>query len=236
MLQQPVPKVKPREFLYHIHYLRGLAIILIVAYHCHSSLPWSGKIEIAQRTWLSFIAHGTVVFVFISGYLFEHVFVTNFSYKPYLLKKLKYIILPYLIFSVPTIIDELFFAEYALWKTEFYLELPNFAKVFYLILTGKHFGPYWFIPMIAMIFLISPLLVYLDQKKYFYQIIFPVLFGTTLFLFQYGHETNLFVSFVYFLPVYIFGMFVRKYNQDFTRYKRPVFIISVVDLGRRLET
>ena len=219
-----------KKFLNQIHYLRGLAIIFIVGFHTFSSWKWESG-ELVERFWLSSLYHGTIIFVFISGFLFHHIFIKDFNYKNYLLKKVKFVLLPYLILSIPAIIDELLFSEMAPWKNEFYLSLPDVFKVLFLVLTGKHFGPYWFIPVIFMFFLLAPALVYFDRKGFFYKYIFPLLFVISLFTFQYGHESNPLYSFLYFLPVYILGMFSCKYyNQlmSFRRFLLPVFVVIIL--------
>src|SRR5690606_5585731 len=98
-------KKKP-VFLNYIHYLRGLAILLIVGIHCRISFPWEHKIE--ARIFESLLDNSTIIFIFISGFLFQHLFVNNFNFRKYLVKKLKFVILPYLLVSILPILDKLY--------------------------------------------------------------------------------------------------------------------------------
>ena len=82
-----------------IEYFRALAIIFIVAGHFFSigNVKTSGLFEQAIQ---NIIYGGTTLFVFISGFLLHHVFYTNFCYKLFFKKKVKVIVLPYLVFSL----------------------------------------------------------------------------------------------------------------------------------------
>ena len=76
--------VKPkREMLNYINVFRGLAILLILAGH---------TMQIGEKgSWINNIsfeifAGGTALFIFISGFLFQHLS-AKFEYKNYLSKK-----------------------------------------------------------------------------------------------------------------------------------------------------
>src|SRR5690606_16251364 len=130
--------------------------------------------------------NGTIIFVFISGFLFEHLFANNFNFKHYFDKKLKYVVGPYLLVSILPIIDKLYFEQNLRWLPEVLVDQSVLAKSFYMLITGKHFGPYWFIPMIVIFYLISPLLVWVNKPK-FYIYVFPVIFTLGLFTYKFGY-------------------------------------------------
>lgn len=200
-----------REFLPYIHSLRGLAILLIVGIHCRTSFKWeNGNAELFFE---SFLDNGTIIFVFISGFLFEHLFTRRFNFRIYLNKKLKYVIIPYLLVSILPIIDKLYFEESLRWLPPVLSNQPDVIKSLYMLVTGKHFGPYWFIPMIVIFYVISPLLVVLNNAR-FYKYIFPFIFIAGLFTYKFGFYSNTWDSFLYFLPIYLFGMFTSYYKDD----------------------
>jgi len=90
-------------FLRYIHNFRAIAILLIVAGHCVLGLTWGNyKYPLFKNLFIIILMNGTVLFVFIAGFLFQHLS-SNFSYQKYLLKKNKYVILPYIICSIPAI-------------------------------------------------------------------------------------------------------------------------------------
>ncbi|MEQ9413941.1 MAG: acyltransferase [Cyclobacteriaceae bacterium] len=197
------------KFLPYINHLRGLAIVLIVGIHCRTSFEW-GKNYYQDKFWFSLIVYGTIVFVFISGFLFQHVNKTKFKFRDYIIKKIKYVVLPYFIVSTPAIINKLYFDSPEPWQSEFYNSLSILGKYFYMICTGKHMGPFWFIPMITIVYIISPFLIYLDRSKYFYKYVFPIVFIGGLFLHDFGHNTSVVNSFLYFIPIYLLGIWSSK--------------------------
>ena len=88
------------------------------------------------------------------------------------------------------------------------------VQVAFMLITGKHFGPFWFIPMISLIYLIAPFLVYLDRNSWFYRYLFPLIILSSCFLYRFGYNSSIFESILYFLPVYIFGMWASRYRES----------------------
>src|SRR5699024_273539 len=121
------------------------------------------KNSIVELFFEATLDNGTIIFVFISGFLFEHLFAKNFNFLRYFNKKLKYVIGPYLLVSIIPILDKLYVQEQLLWLPDFLVNQPDILKALYMLITGKHFGPYWFIPMIVIFYLISPLLVWMNK-------------------------------------------------------------------------
>lgn len=196
------------RFLPYLHHFRGLAIVLIVGVHCRTSLHWPADSWINKI--LTFgLDSSTILFVFVSGFLFQHLNTNQFNSNDYIIKKLKYVILPYVLVSIPAIVDKLFFEKNAVWMTSFYQDLPLPIQAVYLLATGKHSGPFYFIPMIAIVYCLSPLLFQLQKQKSFrwIGIGIPIL---GLFTYAYGYYGNILESLLYFLPVYIFGMWASK--------------------------
>jgi probable poly-beta-1,6-N-acetyl-D-glucosamine export protein len=154
----------------------------------------------------------TILFVFISGFLFHHLHKDNLNLQSYWSKKLLYVLCPYALVSIPALIDKLFFEGDAIWMTPFYKSLSDLGKIVFLLATGKHSGPFYFIPMISLIFLLGPLLFYF-QKQRLFQWLAPILVLLGMFTFSYGYYASLAESLLYFLPVYLFGMWASK-NKD----------------------
>lgn len=212
------------DYLQYIHNLRGLAILVIVGIHCRVSFPWGDHV-LGNNVWVTLLDNGTVIFVFIAGFLFQHINHNRFNYPKYLLTKLKFVILPYVLVSIIPILDKLYIEEVNVWLPASLAEANNFLKVIYMLLTGKHFGPFWFIPMIGIFYLISPLLLLLDKPR-FYSYIFPILFLAGLFTFRFGYYSNTLDSFVHFFPVYLLGMAASRYKEFIIR--SPGWIIYMM--------
>jgi surface polysaccharide O-acyltransferase-like enzyme len=202
-------------FLTYIHNFRGIAIIFIVA--AHMFLFWDIEKEapivkiILDALW----RNGTVLFVFIAGYLFQYL-KSKYHYRTYLAKKFKFVILPYLIVSIPIILFRLFVSPPEDVYNAFpnYFEWPLIKKIIVFIVTGTHLLPFWFIPMIFIYYLISPAFVYLDAKPSLYKYFLPVLIVLSLLIDRgnRGDLHNIHMNFFHFLSIYVFGMWFSHYN------------------------
>ncbi|MBI2382179.1 MAG: acyltransferase [Gammaproteobacteria bacterium] len=193
-------------FVAHVHNFRGLAISLIVAVHCLSIFDWSGSPELER--WLKILLlNATVFFLFIAGYLFQHLS-ARFHYPDYLKTKFRNVVCPYLVVSIPA----LFLFTVVMQRPEirpgFYDQAP-WRQIAEFLLTGQHLAPFWFIPTIVVFYLAAPLLVRLDRLPGFYWSL-PLWLLVPVFVSR-GMNAPL-KSFVHFLPVYLLGMAMSRHR------------------------
>ena len=87
-------------FLNYINALRAVAIFFIVALHTVLAFSWDNTLKQREIVYILF-GNGTAIFMFISGYLFQHLSF-KFDTKRYYLSKLKYVLLPYFVISLLT--------------------------------------------------------------------------------------------------------------------------------------
>jgi len=199
-------------FLSYIHNLRGVAILFIVASHCFGVFDWSES-PWAFRILDVVTTNGTVMFVFISGFLFQYLS-TRFSYRRYLSAKFRYVILPYLIISVPAIAFRLVAHSEINGLTEaFYEENSPLAQILWFLATGAHLGPLWFIPVIALFYVIAPALVWLDRDRRIYWLL-PLLIVAGSFVHRPLWNVDPFHAFLHLLPAYMAGMFASRYREE----------------------
>ena len=66
-------------FLGYIHSFRALAILFIVGGHCIDFFNWSEGSAAIERMLRILISNGSVLFVFIAGYLFQHLAIKYLS-------------------------------------------------------------------------------------------------------------------------------------------------------------
>jgi probable poly-beta-1,6-N-acetyl-D-glucosamine export protein len=206
------------RFISHVHYLRGLAILFVVGVHARGGvLDWNSHPET-----LSIVAtildaeegNGTMMFVFIGGFLFQYLNRNSFDYKKYLNTKFRYIILPYLIFSIPIIFFRIHSNYYQPGLPDDFMSYNVLFQFLYYLFVGSHMAPFWFISAIILYYLASPLFHYID-KPFFYKYIFPVVFIVGLFTYRPDHNANPFLAFVHFIPVYLTGMCISRYHEQF---------------------
>jgi len=192
-------------FLGYIHYFRALAITFIVAGHAIDAMVWS-NVELG-RLMRILLSNGSVLFVFIAGYLFQHLS-DKLSGRKYFSSKFKNVILPYLLISIPAIlISVTVFDQERVWPG--FYDKPILQQVVMFYLTGAHLAPLWFIPMITLFYLVSPLLLQADKGRLIYMLL-PVFMIVSCFVGRgLPHE-----SFVHFFSVYLMGMGFSKYKDE----------------------
>jgi len=208
---------KKTKILNYINVFRGLAILLIIMGH---TMQFGDIKSLEHIINCEIICGGTALFIFISGFLFQHLS-HKFEYKNYLSKKWTNVIMPYLITAIPG----LYFAIYypIQYKNSFY-GVPVYIQIpLHLSIGRVHNIPTWFIPMIIIFFIFSFLFLKLEKKNILYKFL-PILFLITIFVprgvAEYESTLGLdyltkywiyvkyiLLNFVHFLSLYVFGMY-----------------------------
>jgi peptidoglycan/LPS O-acetylase OafA/YrhL len=198
------------NFLRYIHNFRGFAILTIVATHIIAALQWRN--ETIEKITYILIGNGTVYFVFIAGFLFQFLS-SKYEYKKYLSKKLQYVILPYFFISILAIqlclVEKIYTPPD--WFQYHFSDWSLPGQILMYFLTGAHLPPFWFIPMITIFYIISPVLIWVDRHPKSYWIL-PILLVITAIIPRAQYNANPIQSFVHFLSVYMIGMFCSRYR------------------------
>lgn len=205
--------------LNEIHNLRAFIITLIVTIHTLSTL-----FLLEQSAWPLHLVWGissdaSSAFVFIAGYLFQHLS-TKFTYSRYLYKKWFNVILPYLIVTLPFILKRLYEGD------TLFQDYPLYQKIILYYLTGGHVMYLWFMPMIFLFFFAAPILIRLDKNPAFYS---PVLLVLLFFALTINRALlDPFSCFVHYAVFYVFGMFASHYREAFiTACQRWIGLIFI---------
>lgn len=196
-------------FSHAINHMRGLAILPIVAGHCYNALDWRPGSAGAHLTAIWADLNG--FFIFISGYLFQHL-LSRFVYPAYLKAKLRNVILPYLLMSIPALV--LYAADLKVHPHfgALFAGLPVAERLGLLVLTGAQMGPYWFIPMMAVFYLAAPVLVAIDRRPARYLVLPPLFLIAITLVPRPLYDLQPLQSAVHYLPVYMLGMFVSHFH------------------------
>lgn len=224
------------SFQHHIHIFRGVAIMLIVGAHTLPSMNWSAN-PLTMRVIDALCNESSIFFFFIAGYLFQHLS-TRFHYGNYLKQKLKTVITPYLLLSIPALIIFTQLAHREGMWSGFY-NLPVWQQVGLFLITGKHLAPLWFVPTIALFYLIAPLLLSIDRRSpRLYWMILP-LWLLSIYIGRDGPHGPIDKA-IYLLPMYMIGMLFsshrRRAENLIMKIWLPLLIITLFGaLGHILE-
>ena len=213
-----------KERIESIHILRGITIAVIVFRHSLSyfdsrSLPVNFFAQIVDEASFNW----TVFFVIISGYLFQHLS-SGFETQKYWLSRFKNVLMPYFVISLVCF-------PLLHWHTV--QALPWFSTdgnnlvfwAFRMLLTGEHSEPLWYLPMITVIFCLSPLLFALSQKDM--TIIAVICLLLSVMTFKPDPQETL-KNVLHYLPVYIVGMFLCQKSAFLRRYCAKNFPVLIV--------
>ncbi len=217
-----------RQFLPYIHSLRGLAILYVIAVHARGfESYWQSSPDI-YKFLDSFSdpseGNGTTLFLFIGGFLFQHLTHRNFVFGKYLTQKFKNLILPYLIISLPLIWLRLHTDFESPSLPDDFFDRPVVYQVGHFLLTGSHLPPFWFISTIILFYFTAPLLHAVDNAK-FYKYVFPLIMIACLFTYRPLHNANPLLAYLHFIPVYIMGMCASYYKDKILSDDPKIFYV-----------
>jgi len=198
---------------------RAIAIILIIL--DHSIQPW-GNHPYYEKFFITLVSGGSNLFVFISGFFFHHVFVQDFHYKNFLINKFKRVFIAYLSLSVlclvflPLIQDSLFWERVFGQADTLSEQAILYGKVF---LYGKAQAPYWYIPFITIMFLLSPVFILILKLPTKWLItVFLLLLVIAMTAFKPWHQMSPIHSVIYFSHLYILGAIVSLHKDKLLHY------------------
>jgi probable poly-beta-1,6-N-acetyl-D-glucosamine export protein len=200
-------------------YFRGLAILFIVAGHCIGVSGWYLD-TVPRKLVANFLYGGTSFFVFISGFLFHHVFYKDFIYQKFITKKIKNVATPYILISIIPVFYYVFICKTGPHPEFFFSSsaglFPEYIRPFILYLvTGGTFYAYWYIPFILVVFLLSPLFIaYIELSAARRILIMLLLLMVSAIIHRPVDNISVFQSVVYFAPVYLFGIVASIHKEQ----------------------
>ena len=221
-----MPNIRGKlEFLNDIQKFRGFSIIFIVIGHCLSGFDWvdSPNLELFLKR---FFANGTLFFIFISGYLFDHLS-SRYQSIDYFKSKAKFVLMPYFFVSALPILGVILVGRRAGLRANFF-DQPRWQQAVELILTGGHVTPFWFIPTLCVFFLASPLLHMAFRNKLSY-VLLPVLLVVSL-LVPRGVQQPV-QSFIHFLPIWVAGMACCRFRWRLNYWYKKYYVLGYLVLA-----
>jgi peptidoglycan/LPS O-acetylase OafA/YrhL len=171
--------------------------------------------------------NATIYFAVMSGLLFSLI-LKEYSWKKFYLGKVKNVLLPYIVFSVMfAFLSGLLIVTPG---TEPLTVNDVVNKLPMHIITGSSFAHMWYIPVLMVLFLLTPVFnVIVTNKKFLPVLIFILL--APLF-FSRSWPNFIWENFVFFFGPYVFGMLVgNHYNQAHLligKYKGTLWFVACI--------
>ena len=212
-----------REFNYPIHAFRGFAILNIVAIHAFSLvLFYAESSQSAAGAWLGIagmlngvlLHDSTLYFTYISGILFSMVLAER-GFARFYRSKFLYVFLPYLFFTI-------------LYSTQAYQGMPGtpvpffdgtlveFAqKVGANLVTGRAILVFWYIPVLFVLYILTPLLAKLIELPGTTWLKALIILAPLVFSRVWPDWS--WTNYVYFLGAYLIGMIVGAHYRETIR-------------------
>ena len=191
-------------YLDYINYFRGFAILLVVLGH----FLYFPESTVTEKLIKAIIKGGTSPFVFISGFLFHHIFYRRgFDYKKFMKNKLKNVLLPYTIVVIPGLI-------YAVHQHQLDLFIYEKNKILYTLLyylSGNALTATWYIPFAMLLFIASPIFIkFIELEDRRQRIIVFLLLIISMIIQRPIRDLtiNIFQAFIYFSPFYCLGIYI----------------------------
>ncbi|MCW5514871.1 acyltransferase family protein [Muriicola sp. Z0-33] len=223
-------------YLNSINIYRALAITFIIAPHIFYVSDIDLNTFTGQAIY-NFFTGSTANFVFISGFLFYHVFYQKNRISTFFGKKVQRLLLPYTIFSILPIVLKIK-SEPEYWRN--YLNLGNdgvfndyIIPFFAYYFSGDHMIAYWYIPFAMLTFALFPLhKKFIEQRIKVQLVIVIVWYICALFIHRpLAGKLSVFHYFFYYSPIYLLGIICSQYKEVlYARLKGKEFYFLFISL------
>lgn len=195
--------------IYSLTIFRAIAIVFVVFSHADALGALSMDTLPELIVW-NLLSGATTMFVFISGFLFHHAFVSRFVFGPFITKKIKNLFVPYVVLSCIAV---------AIGCSDVVME--NFSGDFgmlqmgaYMLASGHATIAYWFIPFALMLFALSPLhMKFVTLRLRTQMIIVGVLFVIAVLIHRPELNLGPVQNLLYYMPTYLLGMMCSQHRE-----------------------
>lgn len=223
-----------KKYIQHLHAFRGFAILTIVAAHSWSFLLFMGDVDTMPGKGVVYavtetLFHGsTIYFALISGLLFGLV-LRDKGWRAFFRSKVLNVFMPYALVSLFFL--SVFWPMYVQWfesegmSTNFLVAYANG------LLTGKVMLPFWYIPILMMLYAATPVVDKLMHKERLRWLAGALVLLPLVISRSTAPDFLSAQTFVYFLGAYALGMIAGTYYQkvpEFIRnFRLPLWTAAV---------
>ena len=221
----------------HIGFLdgfRALAILSIVAGHSYA-FAWGEERPASSFDFLMPILSGnTALFVFISGFLFHHVFADRFDYGAFMVSKFDKLIKPYGVATAATLLVVLSVGgpTNAFLYFDGSVSMDPLSTYLVALATGVPHTALWYIPFAVLLYAASPAMMAYIQARPRERLAFLLAsIALAMLVHRAAWNLNLLQNFAYFLPFYLFGLEASLRREQFSRFSASPATIAICAAG-----
>lgn len=216
-------KPKSVSFDWSMHYFRAFAILCIVLLHFLIGL---GHRRFAH----SVLQTSTIFFLFISGYLCQYLHLKRPSTASvYYKKKVMNVILPYLVWTAITF-GLIYLFKQDRFKVLAFTSLDGWKDVAKAFLFGTAQEQYWYIPLVSILFAISPLILRFSDKHLVMVLVASflcsVIFPRRGFPFSISWP-NFFYLYTHFTAYYLLGFVYCRFKNKLDEIVRDYALLAL---------
>ena len=215
--------------MFWISELRFIAAIAVIILHVSASyipnLSENGNSLIIINLYESLVRWCVPIFVIITGFLLNNNTATNLA--DFYRKRVKRILLPLIFWT-------LFYLIWIFAKSVILGREHNILDALISILEGRPYYHLWYIYMIIGIYFFAPLMnivinkLTLEYSLNFIAIIFFLAFASVLYNVFVESKSEIFLlMFLKFIPFYMFGALLRKYD-GLKLKQKSLYILSII--------
>lgn len=196
----------------YLHAFRGFAILSIVGAHAWSFMIfWTGNLDSEGLQWLFYATEslfhgGTLYFAIISGLLFNKVLSAR-GWRAFFTGKLLNVCLPYVLMTL--LMTYLYWDYYLQDATAKGTNISYLGSVFKNLYGGSASIHFWYIPVLLVLFLLTPIFHAIQYRSRWLMLILfllPLLVSRSPF-----PDFLKLQSFVYFAGAYVGGMMLGQH-------------------------
>jgi acyl-CoA synthetase (AMP-forming)/AMP-acid ligase II len=210
-----------------INYFRAIAIFSIVLAHT-DLIAWDINNKFEKIT-MSLVRDNAILFFFISGFIFYHFSENNFNYRKFIIGKIKNLVIPYLVLSISIIIIQYFLNGPRMLLTGY--EINSVKSVLSALIKGTALIPYWFVPFMFIMFLMSPLFIrFTKLRTSIRNILLLLLLAAAVLIHRPSDGWNPLQNLIHYTPVYLLGIISSKHKEyiyNFLKNKSLLLLIFV---------
>jgi len=221
---------KKQAFEPSLHAFRGFAILNVVAIHVFGFFLYIAKesnpildVEFLEKSNEVLFHQATIYFTLISGILFSLV-LKHRGWRSFFRSKLLNVLLPYIFMTFLFTWSHYSIAGYKLFDDGI---ASYFQNVGFNLLTGDAIFTFWYIPVLLVLYLLTPILVELMKHKIF--TVPLILLALLPLYFSRVFPELSWTTYVSYLGVYVVGVYAgAHFNKIIEKIHQNIWIIGLI--------